>query len=390
MKFNLKSAFKAYQSGNLASLIKSGEEYFSVLKKIIYQAKNEIHLHVYIFNDDETGLLIFNELLKARKRGVEVYLLIDIYGSRNLSPIFIKEIIDSGIHFRHFSQFINSKGFHFGRRLHQKVAVVDSKIALVSGINITDRYRGAGKEKPWLDFGLLVEGPLCENISDICASFWKRKFTRKNLKNNFIKLDKENRPLLRVRQNDWMRNKSQISKSYKYALNNAEKYITIVGAYFLPGRKLRHLIKRAVKRGVRIRVIVSKKSDGKIFSLAIGYLYAWMHRIGIEIYEYYPTVVHGKATVVDDVWLTIGSHDLNFLSTYGMIEMNLDVIDENLAKEFNIYLEDIMNKECQRVTFEHIQKKSAFKRFLNWSAYVLMRISLWLLVFITKKDDSDR
>ena len=91
MKFNSKYAFKAYQSGNSATLIKSGEEYFSLLKKIISEAKNEIHLHTYIFYDDETGRMILSELLKVKKKGVEVYLLIDIYGSRGLSSIFIKK-----------------------------------------------------------------------------------------------------------------------------------------------------------------------------------------------------------------------------------------------------------------------------------------------------------
>lgn len=360
-----------------------------MLKRMLSEAKNEIHLQVYILDDDETGRMILGELSKARQRGVEVYLLVDTYGSKDLSPVFIKEINDSGIHFRYFSKLVNFRGFHFGRRLHQKVTVVDSKIVLISGINIADRYRGIGKEKPWLDFGLLAEGPICEDVSLICASFWKRKFIRKNIKNNPKKLDKESRPLLRVRQNDWMRNKSQISKSYKYAFNNAEKYITIIGAYFLPGRKLRHLIKRAVKRGVRARVILSKKSDSKIFSSAMDYLYVWMHKTGIEIYEYYPTVVHGKATVVDDTWLTIGSHDLNFLSTYGLVEMNMDVIDEVLAKKFNIYLENIMNSECQRVASEYFQKKPTLERFLNYFAYILMRISQWLLVFITRKSESN-
>ncbi|MFA6524298.1 MAG: phospholipase D-like domain-containing protein [Candidatus Paceibacterota bacterium] len=389
MKFNLKKLLKRYKSGNKVLLVKSGEEYFSVLKKIIIEAKNEIHFQTYILSDDSTGRMIVDELIDAKKRGVEVYLLIDSYGSRNLSKNFTKQIIDSGIHFRYFAPVITSKGFCLGRRLHQKIVVIDSKIALIGGINIADRYMGTEDKKPWLDFALLIKGKICEDVSNICDSFWERKFLNKKRKNNIKQLTDKVYPLLRIRQNDWMREKNQISRSYKNAFKNAEKYITIVGAYFLPSRKLRYLIKKAVDRGVKVKIILSKKSDERVFQLAMDYLYRWMHRNNIEIYEYHPSVVHGKATVVDDTWLTIGSHDLNFLSTYGLIEMNIDVLDVSLAEEFNSYLENIIQKDCIKITTEHLEKKWIFEKFLSWFTYVLVRISELFLIFLSRNDKNN-
>jgi len=386
MKFDFKKLLKRYKSGNKVSLVKSGKEYFSVLKKIIVEAKNEIHFQTYIFNDDKTGRMIIDELIRAKKSGKKVYLLIDAYGSRHISKNFVKEIIKSGIHFRYFAPVITSKGFCLGRRLHQKIVVVDSKIALIGGINIADRYMGEIDKKPWLDFAFLIEGPICKDISNICGGFWERKFVNKKVKSNIKKLNNQVYPLLRIRQNDWIRKKNQISRSYKNAFKNAEKYITIIGAYFLPSRKLRNLIEKATKRGVKVKIILSKKSDEKVFQLAMDYLYSWMHRNNIEIYEYYPSVVHGKAAVVDDIWLTIGSHDLNFLSTYGLIEMNVDVVDANLAKEFDFYLENIMEKECTRITEEYFKKKWIFEKFLSWFTYVLVRISEYFLIFLVRND----
>jgi len=387
MKFNFKRLFKKYKSGNNVSFVKSGEEYFNLLKKIIREAQHKIHFQTYILDDDSTGRMVVDELINAKERGVEVYLLIDSYGSRNLSKNFPKKIIDLGIHFRYFAPVITSKGFCLGRRLHQKIVVIDSKIALIGGINIADRYMGTADKKPWLDFALLVGGKICEDISNICDGFWERKFLNKRIKNNIKKLDNKIYPLLRIRQNDWIREKNQISRSYKNAFRNAEKYITIVGAYFLPSRKLRHLLKKAVERGVKVKVILSKKSDERIFQLAMDYLYRWMHKNNIEIYEYYPSVVHGKAAVVDDTWLTIGSHDLNFLSTYGLIEMNIDVVDSDLAKQFNSYLENIIKNECIKVTKEHLEKRWFFERFLSWMTYVLVRISEWFLIFLIRNDE---
>lgn len=389
MKFYSKKSLKRYKSGNKVSLVKSGEEYFSVLKKIIIEAKNEIHFQTYIFDDDSVGRMILDELINAKKRNVEVYLLIDSYGSRNLSKNFTKKIIELGIHFRYFAPVITSKGFCLGRRLHQKIVVVDSKIALIGGINIADRYKGTADKKSWLDFALLVEGKICEDISNICDGFWERKFLNKKRKNNIKQLNDEVYPLIRIRQNDWIRKKNQISRSYKNAFKNAEKYITIIGAYFLPGRKLRHLLKKAVERGVKVKVILSKKSDEKVFQLAMDYLYSWMHKNNIEIYEYHPSVVHGKVAVVDDTWLTIGSHDLNFLSAYGLIEMNIDVIDANLARSFNSYLENIIEKDCTKVTKEYFKKKWIFERFLSWLSYVLVRISEYFLIFLIRDDKYD-
>ena len=120
MKFNLKKLLKRYKSGNKVSLVKSGEEYFFILRKIIIEAKSEIHFQTYIFDDDSTGRMILGELINAKNRGIAVYLLIDSYGSRNLSKNFTKQIIDSGIHFRYFAPVVTSKGFCLGRRLFLK------------------------------------------------------------------------------------------------------------------------------------------------------------------------------------------------------------------------------------------------------------------------------
>jgi len=407
MLFSKNKNLKNFSSGNNITLIKGGREYFTVLENLIDEAKESIHLHSYILTADNIGAKIIDALKKSAKNGVAVFVLVDTVGSFNLSSEVAEDMRKSGIHFRFFSPLFSRKGFNFGRRLHQKVIVIDSKKAMIGGINIADRYLGSKQKKAWFDFAVLVKGDIAREINDICVSIWEKKFIKKhwhreNKTKNYppagvrqpadqlAKLSKSliENSLVRVRENDWARRRLGISRSYKYVFKNAKDYITIIGAYFLPSRKLRKLIKKASCRGVKISVILSQESDEKVFKLAMNYLYSWFIRHNIEIYEYKPSIIHAKAAVSDDIWTTIGSHDLNFLSTYSLVEMNLEILNKEFAISFKRNLDEIIKKDCVRVSIQSIGKKWMAERIVEWFAYHVMRVSFWLLTFLTVKEDN--
>ena len=108
---------------------------------MIKEARQSIHMQIYIFEDDETGRLVGDALIAAAKRNVQTYLLVDGFASQNLPQEFINNLVTSGVHFRHFEPLFKSRNFYFGRRLHSKVLVTDAKSALVGGVNITNRYQ---------------------------------------------------------------------------------------------------------------------------------------------------------------------------------------------------------------------------------------------------------
>ena len=395
MLFSKNKNLKNFSSGNNITLIKGGGEYFTVLENLIDEAKKSIHLHSYIFTADNIGTKIIDALKKSAKSGVVVFVLVDTIGSFDLSSKVVEDMRKSGIHFRFFLPLLSREGFHFGRRLHQKVIVIDSKKTMVGGINIADRYLGNKQKKAWFDFAVLVEGDIAREINNICASIWEKKFTKKHWHQKNKKkyqLIKTSKPLIknslvRVRENDWTRHRLDISKSYKYVFKNAENYITIIGAYFLPSRTLRKLIKKASGRGVKINVILSQESDEKVFKLAMNHLYGWFIRYNIKIYEYKPSVVHAKAAVSDNIWTTIGSHDLNFLSTYGLVEMNVEVLNKEFALNFKKELDEIIKKDCVRISVQSIRKKWMTERIVEWFAYHVMRVSFWILTFLTVKEE---
>src|SRR4026209_638137 len=144
-----------YTARNRISLVYSGEDYFPLLIKLIEQATLTIHLPVYIYDNDETGRQVADALKAAAKRGVAVYLHVDGYASQGLNKEFRKAIQDAGVHFKFFEPILKSKHFYFGRRLHQKIFVVDGLYSLVGGLNIGNRY---SNEQPWFDLALYCEG----------------------------------------------------------------------------------------------------------------------------------------------------------------------------------------------------------------------------------------
>ena len=154
----------AFTQHNQVSLIRSGKQYFDKLVQLIDDAKIIIHIQSYIFDDDETGNQVADALKNAAKRKVEVYLMADGYASQVMSQSFIDDMREAGIQFRFFEPLFKSKYFYFGRRMHHKIAVFDSKCALIGGVNIANRYNDLPGEPAWLDFALYTEGEIAKEI----------------------------------------------------------------------------------------------------------------------------------------------------------------------------------------------------------------------------------
>jgi cardiolipin synthase len=346
---------RGYFRKNSVKLIRGGSRFFSELKELIDNATHSIHLQVYIFLDDTTGKYIGDALINARRRGVDIYLLVDGYGSRKLSESYIEELKREGIHFRFFHKLLQTPNFYVGRRLHHKVIVIDGFKALTCGANIADRYNDLPGSPAWLDLAIRIEGEVARALLFICDYLWRncggpQTFPPDDVDLRISSIPEEQHCLVRISRNDWVEKKMEISNCYEELIKGATETITIMCSYFLPGRKVRQLLKAARQRGVRVRAILSKTSDVPVFKHASKYLYRWMLRHGMEIYEYQKTVLHAKVTVADEKFLTIGSYNINKISSHASIELNLDVNDETVAAEAVEIVEEIIEKDCIPVT----------------------------------------
>ena len=382
-----------YTRDNRVELIRGGKEYFDLLLQLINEAKENIHIQTYIYDDDETGRLVADALKEAVKRKVDVYLMADGYASQIMSQPFIDELRLAGIHFRFFEPLFKSRYLYVGRRMHHKVAVIDAKFALVGGLNITNRYNDMPGAPAWLDFALYVKGEIAKELCMLCWKTWNG-FTAtmplapcNNNDESFI-IPTENRCDVRMRRNDWLMRKNEITASYVEMLRNAEKEVIILGSYFLPGNVLRTQMKKAIKRGVIIKVIATSHSDVMLAKNAERWLYDRLLRKGIELYEYQKNILHGKIAVCDDKWMTIGSYNINNISTYASIELNLDVHCSEFAKQVSKTLNEIIVNDCILITPEYqIKTNNIFKQFTRWVSYQLIRTVFYLFTFYFKHQD---
>jgi cardiolipin synthase A/B len=365
-------------------LVHGGKEYFSLLKKLINEAQESIYLQTYIFEEDQTGAEVANELMAAAQRHVNVFLLVDGYASDHLSAAFLENLQKAGVNFRMFDPLLKSKYFYLGRRLHHKVVAIDSKYSLVGGINISDRYNDLPNQPAWLDWAVYVEGEVAAQLTQICQQRVKPASLKSMLRSSKPVLLTKGNPVS-VKINDWVRNKRQITDSYLTMFRQATKGITIMSAYFLPNDQFRKELKRAAKRGVRVQLILAGPSDVALAKYAERYMYRWLLKHNIEIYEYQKSILHGKMAVYDGKWATVGSYNVNNISAYASIELNLAITDTNFANQVEAALANVMADGCLRITAEHINHSGLTKRIMQRGAYYIFRVMFFLFTFYFKQ-----
>lgn len=383
-----------YTTLNKIRLVHGGRPYFDELLGMIGQAREVIHLQVYIFDDDETGREIAHALIEAAKRGVRVYLLADGYASQHLPGAFIRNLEESGIHFRFFEPLFKSRNSYFGRRMHHKVFVADSRFAMAGGINISNHYNDLPDQRAWLDFALHMEGEIASELCRICQKIWQGYLTgeRLNLCHEFqfsTDIKPSEKCQVRVRRNDWVMKRNQVSRSYIEMFRRASDSITMMSGYFIPGPIIRKYMRKAAARGVKIRLILAGMSDVRISKNAERFMYDWLLRNNIEVYEYKPCVLHGKVAVYDRQWATIGSYNLNIISAYASLELNIDINNAPFAETLDDELEKIIREESILISEENFKMHRGFlNKLMERVSYSLVRLLFYLFTFNFKQRDN--
>ena len=384
-----RSNLHEYKGGHYVELLRGGGPFFTAIKKIIDEAKHFIHFQTYILDEDETGIRIADALIRAAKRGVRTYLLLDAYGTKYLSKEFMDSIENSGILFRFFSPTFITKGFQLSLRLHSKVVMVDGEVVITGGMNFANRYHGSPGKKEWLDFAVLFKGPECVHTLSILKKLWNKTFISKEEKSHeiihthsFYREDIK----LKVLMNHWYRNKIEILRSYRSMFRMAQTRMIIFASYFLPGRNERKLLKNAGMRGVDISIVFSAESDAPMFKRATEFLYDFILRNKIRIYEYLPANLHAKVATVDGKWSTIGSYNLNHISDYASIEINVGILDEKFTQQFDEVLTEIIRNDCRQVTLEEFNRRRTwFTKANGWLSYQTLRLLMRIMYQLTSK-----
>lgn len=377
-----------FRYNNHLELLQSGNSFFEKLSDLIKNATTEIHFQLYIFEPDESGKIIADLLIKAAKRGVKIYVVLDAYGSKNFNKIWQKNFTDVGIEIYFYSPIKFANYLHMGMRLHHKIICVDGQFALVGGINISDNYSDYNHQTPWLDFALLAQGKVVSDLVQICkqtlrtvSSYPKHKTKQE--------IQKEHKPIIaRVLQNNWVQAKFGITHQYKQQIRKANNEIILIASYFIPSLALKRLLKNAAKRGVNVKIVLSSISDVSMVKYATEYFYSDLLKAGINIYEWKQSVLHAKVGLIDSEWLSVGSYNLNHLSDFGSIECNLEILDTAFCLATKIKLNQLINDGCEKVSVDDFSAKKSIKNsILQLVSYLLVRFSLSILFFLQGKSN---
>jgi cardiolipin synthase len=269
---------------------------------------------------------------------------------------------------------------------------VDAARGMAGGVNISDRYNDIGGQKAWLDRALLVEGESALLLHLVCRDMWTKAYwkTGNQKKVNYPWLKPytpEEECMVRVRRNDWVQGKNQISRSYVQMFQHAQSRIIVLSSYFLPGKILRKYMVQAAQRGVVIKIVVGGVSDVKISRLAEQYMYRWLFRNNMQVYEYQDTILHGKMATYDGVWMTDGSYTVNRISAYASVELNLDVRNTDFVAGVEAELEGIIRDHCVKIIPEqYFQHVGLFRRFRQRIAYQTIRVLFFLFTFYFRQE----
>lgn len=377
-----------FVEGNELRLLNSGGEYFPALEAACDAAASEIHLQIYIFEDDATGRRIADVLMRAAQRGVAVHLMLDGFGSRNLKPALLEAMQNAGIHILTYRRpqlalwrFWREQVRPQLRRLHHKVAVIDARIAFVGGINIIDDMHTPNQVPPRFDYAVQVEGPLIADIHTRVRELWELVAWTQLVPHKLPRVSWRRTPepcgtqraAFVIRNN--VRHRDDIEDSYLEAIRSARSEILIASAYFFPGVNFRRELAAAAARGVRVILLLQQRVEYRLYYYAMRALYRRFLDAGIEIVEYQRSFMHAKVAVVDHTWATVGSSNIDPLSLLLAREANVIVEDAAFAQQLRNSLEQAMQSGAQPVTkaaWHH--RTSWLTRLLSWSSYEIMRL----------------
>jgi cardiolipin synthase len=369
-----------FVEGNRITLLTRGLEYFPQLEAACDEARREIHIETYIFDDDESGQRIGAALKRAAQRGVAAYVLVDGYGSKRLSRGFIKDLERAGVKFLIYRQ--ERTPIVMGRRLrrmHRKVAVIDARIAFVGGINIIDDMHTPGHTPPRVDYAVRVEGPLLARIYPAVKRLLALvEFLQLGADwHNALAMQADGAALGTQRAafviRDNLRHRRDIEEAYLEAIAAARSEIIIANAYFFPGLSFRRALSDAAARGVRVTLLLQGRVEYVLLHYASRALYGALLDAGICITEYHKSFLHAKVAVIDGEWATVGSSNIDPFSLLLAREANVVVQDRAFAGELRERLVSAMAEGAREVQPENWRHQPLAVRVATWMAYGVAR-----------------
>ncbi|ADO69920.1 Phospholipase family protein [Stigmatella aurantiaca DW4/3-1] len=362
--------------GNSCQLLRDGVEAYPAMLEAIQRARRSIRLETYMFISDAVGELFGQALAEAAERGVHVKVLFDAVGSWTSRRGFFEALRQRGVDIRPFKPFSLSRGLrHLMRRDHRKILVVDGEVAFTGGVNISAHWAPLGQGGGWRDDVLRIEGPAVHELERRFRATWRMAFQ-----------DRFERFRSRLHPSQWRARKTpgkvclsvlssrrSIHRAYLNAISRARRSVLIAAAYFVPDRRMVAALCEAAQRGVEVSLLLNGRSDHPLLEHATRAFYEKLLGAGIRIFEWQRGVLHAKTAVVDGVWGTLGSFNLERLSLAFNHEANAVFADPRLGKA----LEDSFRNDCgncREVSLTEFRQRPLWQKVLERVLYFFRKV----------------
>jgi cardiolipin synthase len=372
--------------GNKVTLLADGPATYAAMFKAIEKAKDHVNLETYIIEDDETGRKFADLLLEKQAAGVQVNIIYDSVGSMKTPAAFFQRLGEGGIQVVEFNSLnpLKTEGkWGLTHRDHRKILIVDGKVAILGGINISEVYSSRPfkrkKKKTasihWRDTDLQIEGPAVAEIQKLFLDTWqKQKGAELSEKNQFPALQEKGTALVRVVGSTPGETNRITFVMYVSAIIFAEHSIHLTNSYFIPDEQIIQGLTDAAGRGVDVKIILPGVTDSKLALYAQRYHYSGLLQSGVKVYEHDTSLLHAKTAVIDQVWATVGSTNLDYLSLLSNDEVNAVI----LSKEFAVEMEKMFARDLadsKQIHWEEWKKRPLLPRLREWFVNLFIR---WL------------
>ncbi|MBI2897163.1 MAG: cardiolipin synthase B [Deltaproteobacteria bacterium] len=364
--------------GNDVVLLRNGTAAFPTMLDAIASAREQVLLEMYWFGSDGIGRRFARALEDKARDGVEVAVIHDSVGSIDAAPEMFDDMRAAGVRVVEFNPVAPwQRRFRLdrlNRRDHRKILVVDGTIGFVGGINIGDPWHPDPETGAcWRDDAIRVEGPAVESLGLLFAHTWVGQGERPLGRHPTGPAHEGSGTNVRVLGEYGVRNRREIRRAYLYRVWHSRKRVWIANSYFVPDRVVRRALVRAARRGVDVRVLVPAQSDIPAVYYAGRATYDRLMRHGVRIFEWQRNVLHAKTAVVDGLWSTVGSYNLDYRSFRYNLEVSVAIEDEAFATAMEAsYEQDFA--ESAEVRREDFRFRSLSDRLLERVCYFFRKL----------------
>jgi cardiolipin synthase A/B len=354
--------------GNRVEILLNGEQIFPAKLAAIRKARTTINYAQYVFEDGMPAKEIAAALAERCRAGVKVNVLLDAVGALAMPAELRTEMTEAGCRVENFRPLRPFTFDRFNNRNHRRILVVDGVVGVTGGSGISGKWSGDGKHSGhWRDTDARVEGPVVEQLQGAFAENWLEAtgvaiggpayFPRRRLES---KGDVD----AQVVRSSLAGGGTAMYTVFLLAMSSARRSIHITNPYVVPDEKMISTLLDAARRGVKVVLLVPGAIDHNLVRQASRSEFGRLLEGGVLIYEYRPALLHAKTMVIDGVWATVGSTNLDHRSFALNEELNVVVYDGNVARRLEeVFRQDLANS--RRVTYRDWSRRSLASRFLE-------------------------